>query len=164
MYHDGDIVAIDTRFWLTRCVQYMFNNGIYDNYTHLGMLIEKDNILYIAEMDGKYNVLRPFTQYNGYNKIVFRLNGLNEDKIKSSITKIMASKIEYDYKSFLVIGVRLITKLLMSDNTKKLICTDFISLILKDRGINILDGLLTPAEACDIINNNSKIIFKGKEI
>lgn len=154
----GDIVAIDTRNILTRSVQAIFGSPMYAMYTHIGILIWRGDHLHIVEMDGRYNIERPLSQYANAGKeiLVFRLSELDTAKISRSIDLHMRDEIKYDYGSFFSIGARLAFGVGIMDNPKKLVCTDFVLNILKEAGIDILKDqiilgnkyLMTPAELC----------------
>lgn len=154
----GDVVAIDTHNPLTKAVQRIFGSVRYEQYTHIGILVWRGDHLHIVEMDGRYNVERPLSQYANAGKeiLVFRLSDLDTAKISRSIDMHMRDEIKYDYGSFFSIGARLAFGIGIMDNPKKLVCTDFVLNILKEAGADILKDqiilgnkyLMTPAELC----------------
>jgi hypothetical protein len=155
----GDIVAIDTRNKLTRFVQHIFGCGVFEQYTHVGILIWRGDSLHVVEMDGRFNVERPLSQYTNAKKstIVFRL-GLDNNAISTAINKHMRDEVKYDYSSFFTIGARLAFGLGVSDNPYKQVCTDFIVKILDSAGYKVGDNpLLTPSELCCKLG---KVIYK----
>lgn len=157
----GDIVAIDTRNRLTKTVQRIFKPSKYDQFTHIGILIWRGDHLHIVEMDGRYNVERPLSQYANAGKqiLVFRLP-VDQVKISKSIDLHMRDQVDYDYGSFFSIGARLAFGIGIADDPKKLVCTDFVLNILKAADMDILKDqivlgdkyLMTPSELCWYLN------------
>lgn len=153
----GDVVAIDTRNPITKAVQRLFTRSKYDRFTHIWILIWRGDHLHVVEMDGRYNVERPLSQYANAGKqiLAFRLP-VDQAKISKSIDLHMRDEIHYDYGSFFSIGARLAFGIGIADNPKKLVCTDFVLNILKTADIDPLKDqvilgnkyLMTPSELC----------------
>ena len=76
----GDIIGVATGNRATRLFQWLTCPDKYHaDITHIGVLVWRGTRLHVAEMDGRYNVERPMSQYVGaYDRIVIFRTGVDE--------------------------------------------------------------------------------------
>ena len=103
--------------------------------------------LYVLEMDGKYNVLRPFSQYQGLSIHVSRPSTKTE--MVKYYEEFTAKAIHYSAKEIIRIGLRLITsdKAFDVDDKSEEVCSTWVNDWLNCVNVGITDlKLPAPAE------------------
>ena len=78
----GDLIGVATGNRITKAFQWLFcPEKSYADITHVGVLVWRGNRLHVAEMDGKHNVERPFSQYvSAYKRIIIFKTKVDEQQ------------------------------------------------------------------------------------
>ena len=146
----GDIIGVQTGNRATRLFQWLTcREKYYADVTHIGVLVWRGTRLHVAEMDGRYNVERPLSQYVGaYDRIMFFRPDIDQDKALSAINDAMQDIVHYDVSDFFSVGLRVLFGVMADKNKREILCTQFACQILRECGVEIPDYPLAPAEVC----------------
>lgn len=110
LINTGDIIGIATHGvlqTLIRWVQRIAGFGRLSDMTHVGIAKWVYGRLFIVEMDGMRNVMRPLSQSEGLRMYVFS-NPVTEDAISGRFDELLDRKIAYGYWDLIRIGFRMI--------------------------------------------------------
>ena len=145
----GDVIGVEGgTFWskITRLVQKLAGHGSSALVTHNAMAWWLEDRLYLVEMDGKHNVLRPMSQY----KVPIRWYGCpgDRDRVKELFAAMTQDKIDYSVLQNVFSGLRILRR------SKRLIakadgenCSHFVARWQKLAGWNVdLPDDPTPSE------------------
>lgn len=146
----GDIIGVQTGNRATRLFQWLTcPEKYYADVTHIGVLVWRGTRLHVAEMDGRYNVERPLSQYVGaYDRIMFFRPNVDQDKALTAIDDAMQDVVHYDVSDFFSVGLRVLFGVMADKNKREILCTQFACQILRECGVEIPDYPLAPAEVC----------------
>lgn len=161
----GDVIGIPTGNRITQTFQRMFNKSDYGYITHVGILVWRHDRLMVAEMDGRYNVERPLSQYINQNVYIFRpCADINPDLMRQVIDLHLSTAIHYDVMDFIAVGLRTIFGKLINYHPERIICTEFVAKILRYYNPDRFPypHILTPAEMCDSIAPIVYVIENGE--
>jgi hypothetical protein len=134
----GDLVFIQgTSIYskITKGLQYLEGFSTYRT-THCGVVIWLEGRLLLAEMDGKYNVLRPLSQHKEHIIYVYHNQGLIKP-VDKLFTDLLDIKLEYDIKDFLSIALHKLFGFYLKDDKNAIVCSEYCARWLALCGYNI---------------------------
>jgi hypothetical protein len=107
----GDVIGVEGgTFWskITRLVQKLAGHGSHANVTHYAMAWWLEGRLYLVEMDGKHNVLRPMSQY----KMPMRWHKcpVNREHVKELFPYMTQDLISYSVLQNILSGLRILRR------------------------------------------------------
>lgn len=163
----GDVVAVGgnkiTAFFQRVGRKQWGGVSDYAQYTHCGIAVWIESRLFLYEMDGRYNVYRPLSQYQHKNMAVFASH-VDESKLRNEVNKSGDVLIKYDAPSFIPIGLRMITGIVLAFNHVRIVCTELLRGVLQAAGYAwTIDFPVSPSvmEVCNAMHASKKFEIKG---
>lgn len=145
----GDIIGVEggTRFSkIIKLIQRLGKQGEDSSVTHVGIAWWLDGRLYIVEMDGKCNVLRPLSQHAQVAPIRIWKCPVDRLRLMSEFSYWTSSTIHYSIPDLFKIGLRLLFGGRRSEDDE-LVCSSFVAAWLKSCGWNKLEiNMPSPSE------------------
>ena len=153
----GDIIAIHGRGLfptLIRAVQKISGLGDLASITHVGVAWWIEGRLYIVEMDGLYNVLRPLSHHiQKREKISIFLCPVPVHAMVAQFESVTMKMFVYGLSDLVKIGLRMLFKYSNAKDRdeRNLVCSTFVSRWLQQAGWKIPEqfpSMPSPAEVC----------------
>lgn len=156
----GDVIGVEGRNLFSKFTKFAqsFNEHC-DNpkITHAGMAYWIENRLFIVEMDGKHNVLRPLSQYILEGDVVHIYRPEIVTQVEDHFDLATTNPIKYDLIELIQIGYRLIFG---GKGPKRLdgelVCSSYVANWLKLCGWKTPEWFPSqpsPAELCTAVQN-----------
>jgi hypothetical protein len=145
----GDIVGIEgTSFAssITRFVQKLGRQGKQSNITHIAIAYWIGENLFVLEMDGKYNVIRPLSVHATATKVHIWECPVDRKTIEGLFNKYMSKTIHYSMLDNFKTGLRLIFGIKQKDTDSSTNCSIFAFDVLRDCGFNSQLSTPSPSE------------------
>jgi hypothetical protein len=147
LIQSGDVVGVEGNSFgasITRTVQRLAGFGECAKTTHVAMAWWLEGRLYLVEMDGKYNVLRPMSQYR-VPMTLFKCPEENRAAVKDLFSAMTQDLIHYSMIQNVLTGLRILkrSKKEISDAHGEN-CSQFVARWYKCAGID----LQLPDDAC----------------
>ena len=163
----GDVVAIHGRGLLPtviRLVQKIGGLGDLSTITHTGVAWWIEGRLYMIEMDGLYNVLRPLSQYINQDIPVSIYQCPVSNAMAAQFERATANMIRYSLFDLLRIGLRLLSGgKNRHDNERNLVCSTFVARWLQWAGWIPPIGfpnMPSPGELCQALGTQPTFAIK----
>lgn len=147
---------------ITRAAQTIGGFGELSDITHVGILRQIGNTMYIYEMDGRHNVIRPFSQYRSAEMWVYDCP-VNPHTVVAHLIDAMATPITYSTTDLIRIGASILTHGTIKtggDAPDNLVCSTFNAWVLQQAGWVPPAGFPTmpaPAQLCQALTLKFKI-------
>jgi len=157
-FTQGDILGVElTTFYskITKNVQQMAGFGDLSKITHTAVVRIIDDIVFVQEMDGKHNVLRPIEQYHA-EKVIYRVYRTNLEFSNGLLNEFILKPIKYKITDLIKIGFHLLFKFNRNGQADfdKQVCSEYDAMILKKAGFNCnIYNMPSPAEVCKALGN-----------
>lgn len=167
---DGDIMGVSCKglFWsLVKLVQRVAGLGCHASITHVGVAWWVNGRLYLVEMDGAHNVLRPVSQHiaEGSSVDVF-LCPVSSDAMTEQFDRATSEPIQYDRSDLLRIGLRLLFGIKTgSDGNAEMVCSTFALRWLQWASWSPPEGfpdMPSPGELCRAFGTPAFVIETSK--
>lgn len=138
---------------ITKGLQYIEGFPTYRT-THCGVAVWLDGRLLLAEMDGKYNVLRSLSQHKDH--IVYWYQNQSPEKPLDKLFSVMLdSELEYDVKDFLSIALHKLFGFYLKDDTRAIVCSEYCARWLVLCGYDIPNTLMSPSTLHSLLLNHT---------
>lgn len=151
----GDTVAVfKSRDWIGKLIHLVTG----DARVHCGIVFLQEDEAFVAEMDGKKNVIIPLSQYDDSRMELYPCPveaGVRE--VKSSIWKLLGERKSYNWADIVRIGFGLIfrwAKIMPKvRGNQKMICTEFNERVYRELGWKAPfdDYVVWPGKFCDAL-------------
>lgn len=143
----GDVIFIQGHSIyskITKGLQYIEGFDTYST-THSGIAVWLSGRLFLAEMDGKYNVLRPMSVYS--KDILY----IHKPKTKSRpveelFTILVDTTYHYDIKDFLSIAIHKLFGFYLKDDKNAIVCSEYCAKWLELCGYKFNTTLMSPSK------------------
>jgi hypothetical protein len=162
----GDVIAIcgNSLFSkITKIVQRYAGLGEFANITHCGVAWWVEGRLYIVEMDGRHNVLRPLSQYAHKNLELRVYRVADQDLMIEQFDDATRYDIAYSFLDLVKIGWRLIFggACINTSTDDSMVCSEFVARWLIKAGWvapSQLPIMPSPAELCAAFDHQVLVV------
>jgi hypothetical protein len=158
MLNNGDVLGVHYKSFFsffTKLFQFL---GGQENYkiSHVGIAREINGLWYSQEMDGRFNVLRPISQYTQDNIKINIYRGDNVNCTNDIFDRFMVTPISYNVSDLLKIGFQLLTKFKNNgyQDDDEMVCSGYSAAILQASGWIPPKGLTkmpSPSQLCNAL-------------
>ena len=152
-FRQGDILGVElTTFYsqITKKVQQIAGFGDLAKVTHTAVVRIIDNIVFVQEMDGKHNVLRPIEQYHD-EKVIYRVYRTNLEFSNELLNGFLLKPIKYKITDLIKIGFHILFKFNRNGqaNFDGQVCSEYDAAILRKAGFTgHIYNMPSPSEVC----------------
>lgn len=150
----GDVIGVEGISFgasITRAVQKLGRQGDASNITHIAIAYWIGGRLFVMEMDGKYNVLRPLSQHAQECKLHIYDCPSDRELVEGLFDKYMSATIHYSQLDNIKTGLRLLFNLKQKDTDSSTNCSIFGYDLLVDAGWYVRLNKPSPSEMCNIL-------------